>query len=262
MKKILPKILFYYSALISLLITISSGSFVFLFLPVLTYFALESARQILFAQSKILPGKLEKLLIYYSFVVSSVMVITGFVVSGSLIEILSALLFSPILIYFVIQVLPKRSRAINLPTARAVVIEKEEPSELTKLKKEGVDVDRRAFLKLIGTAGLSLFLFSMFTKKAEAAFFGSVPGPGTVSIKDSTGVKIDPAERQPTDGYKITDIDDSTPSYYGFVNKSGAWFIQKEGTSGDYRYTKGSSDYTTNWTGRAALSYDYFDNVF
>ena len=118
------------------------------------------------------------------------------------------------------------------------------------------------FLKLIGSAGLSLFMFTLFTKRAEAAFFGSVPGPGTVSIKDSAGNKIDPSEKQPTDGYKITELDDSVPAYYGFINKDGAWFIQKEDSNGSYRYTKGPSGFTTSWTNRASLTYDYFDNVF
>ena len=262
MKQALPKVLFYYSAFIALLITLSSGTFVLLFLPVLTYFLLEVSHRLFFPKSGILPGKIEKLLIYYGFVVGTLMVVMGFASARSPLQILTAVLFSPLLMYFAVMVVPKKKTAIKLPALKEVVIEKEEPKEVTKLKREGVDIDRRAFLKLIGTAGLSLFLFSMFTKKAEAAFFGSVPGPGTVSIKDSTGVKIDPAEKHPTDGYKITDLDDSSPAYYGFLNKSGAWFIQKEGASGDYRYVKGASSYTTNWTNRASLTYDYYDNVF
>lgn len=258
----MPKFLFIYSALMAMVITLSSGRFVFLFLPVLTYFLMEISARIFFSQTHILSGKVEKLLSYYGFILSGLIVITGFVAAKSLPQFFTAFLFSPLLIYFIGKILPKRNKAIKLPTKREVVIEKEDSKEVTKLKKEGVDIDRRAFLKLIGTAGLSLFLFSMFTKKAEAAFFGSVPGPGTVSVKNIAGDKIDPSEKQPTDGYKITDLDDSSPAYYGFVNKDGGWFIQKEGTSGDYRYAKGSSGYSSNWTGRAALSYDYFDNVF
>ncbi len=246
----------------TLLITLSSGSFVFFFLPVLTYFVLEIVHRLLFSQSEILPGKIERLLVYYGFVVSSVMVITGLFSAKSLMEIFSAVLFSPILLYFITKVIPKRNRAINLPTPRAVVTEKAETKEITKLKKEGVDIDRRAFLKLIGTAGLSLFLFSMFTKRAEAAFFGSVPGPGTVSIKDSSGIKIDPAERHPTDGYRITEIDDTGAyTYAGYLNKTGAWFILRD-DGASYRYIKGSSGFTSNWTNRVSLTYDYYDNVF
>ena len=68
------------------------------------------------------------------------------------------------------------------------------------------------------------------------------------------------------EGYKITDKDDdATPNYYGYTDKDGNWYILKEVVSpgaDTYRYAKGTSDYTTNWTGRAGLSYDYFYNVF
>lgn len=206
---------------------------------------------------------MRKLLIYYNFIIVSLMVIVGFLSATSYIQLMTASFFFPLFIYFGLKVFPRRNKAIQLPRpAKAMVLEKVKTPEVAKLKKEGVDIDRRAFLKLIGSAGISIFLFSLFTKKAEAAFFGSVPGPGTVSLKDSSGVKIDPAEKYPTDGYKITEIDDSTPAYYGFVNKNGAWFVQKEYASGSYRYTKGSSNFSTNWTDRANLTYDYFDNVF
>jgi hypothetical protein len=68
------------------------------------------------------------------------------------------------------------------------------------------------------------------------------------------------------DAYKISDKDDdASPNYYGFVSKNGAWYILKETVlagADTYRYAKGSSDYTTNWTNRASLSYDYYHNVF
>lgn len=255
------KLLFFYSALLAVVITVSSGRFVIFFLPVFAYFILEVVHRLLYSKSTILPGKLEKLLVYYGFIVSSLVVITGFASVRSPVELVSAILFSPILIYFFIKILPKRSKAINVPLVASAI-----PIEVIKLKKEGVDIDKRMFLKLIGSAGLSIFIFSLFTKKAEAAFFGSVPGPGTVSIKDSAGVKIDPAEKHPTDGYKITEIDDAgSDTYTGYIKRGGAWYIVKEigsGTDSSYRYTKGGSDFTTNWTNRTGLTYGYYDSVF
>lgn len=125
------------------------------------------------------------------------------------------------------------------------------------------DMNRRLFLKLIGGAGASAFLFSIFTDKAHASFFGSMPVPGAMTVKDSSGNAIDPAEKQPTDGYEISEIDDAaSPAYYGFVHKTGAWYISQEGSTGSYRYAKGPSDFPTAWTNRATLTYDYFDNVF
>lgn len=137
-----------------------------------------------------------------------------------------------------------------------------EPGEV--LDPSVSDGNRRLFLRLIGSSGLAVFFMAVMGKgTAQAAFFGSMPGPGTVSVKDSTGTTIDPAEKLPTDGYEITQIDDATsPSYYGFVHKTGAWYITREDSSGNYRYSKGASDFATSWTARAGLSYDYFDNVF
>jgi hypothetical protein len=62
--------------------------------------------------------------------------------------------------------------------------------------------------------------------------------------------------------YKISDIDDSgDPKYFGFTDKDGNWFIMQLTTT-QARYIAGTSAYTTNWTARAGLSYDYFYNVF
>lgn len=126
------------------------------------------------------------------------------------------------------------------------------------------DNNRRLFLRLIGSSGLAVFFMAVMGKgTAQAAFFGSMPGPGTVSLKDSSGTTIDPAEKLPTDGYTITEVDDgTTDSYYGFVNQTGAWYITHETSAGAYRYAKGSSNFSTSWTNRTLLSYDYFDNVF
>lgn len=130
--------------------------------------------------------------------------------------------------------------------------------------KSIVDLDRRKFLKLIGGTSLGFAVLSLvMPHKASAAFFGSVPGPGTVALKDSSGNQIDPSERSPTDGYNISEIDDAAlPSYYGFVDKDGRWYISKEDSAGSYRYTKGASDFATNWTDRTSLTYNYFDVIF
>ena len=82
-------------------------------------------------------------------------------------------------------------------------------------------------------------------------------------VKDSSGNLIDPAEKSPTDGYEVSEIDDSTTdTYYGFVHKDGSWYITKEASGGAFRYVRGSSDFSTAWTARATQSYDYYDNVF
>ncbi|OGJ21913.1 MAG: hypothetical protein A2804_01770 [Candidatus Pacebacteria bacterium RIFCSPHIGHO2_01_FULL_46_10] len=127
-----------------------------------------------------------------------------------------------------------------------------------------IDIDRRLFLKMIGSAGLGLFFMSVFTEKAHAAFFGSLPGTSGIQVKNKLGVKIDPAEEHPTDGYTITEIDDAAyPAYYGFLHVSGAWYITKEASDGSYRYAKGSSAFSTSWAlHNTTVTYGYYDAVF
>lgn len=246
---------------------------------------------------------LKKLLIYYSFILTGIMTLFGFLSAHNYQELISATLFFPLTVYFSFLVIPQRKQALKIPhkiklkPSTKITITRPplpSPTKSTKLvfpsihslhqsrqlspslgtnlnlnltdpgeDPLAIDQDRRKFIKLIGSAGISVFMMSLFTKKAQAAFFGSVPGPGTVSLKDpETGLQISPAIRTPTDGYKISQIDDSTPAYYGFVNKTAEWFIMREDSGGNYRYTKGSSDFQTNWNSRAALSYSTFDVVF
>jgi hypothetical protein len=62
--------------------------------------------------------------------------------------------------------------------------------------------------------------------------------------------------------YVISDLDDaSSTKYYGFVSSTGEWYIMKLTTT-ESRYVSGSSDYATNWTGRAGLTYQYFYEAF
>jgi len=213
---------------------------------------------------------MNKLLIYYSFTLVSIMTITGFLSSTNYAHLFSAVLFFPFFLYFLKRIFPYRKKALliplKIPTKKSAPLatskkSKKEEKEPIKLKRR-FDPDRRTFIKLIGSAGLSMFLLALFTKRAHGAFFGSVPGPGTVALKDISGAQIDPAEKHPTDGYNITELDDSTPAYYGFVNKTEAWFIMRETAAGSYRYVSGTTGFATNWTSRASLSYDYFDVIF
>lgn len=208
---------------------------------------------------------MRKAVVYYSFIITLIMVVMGFISAQNLPHLISSILFFPLALYFWLQVFPQRKRAINLAIVKTKPkgeIVKEEAEIAEEGEVEGIDKDRRAFLKIIGSAGLSLFMMALFTKKAEAAFFGSVPGPGTVAIKDASGNLINPAEKQPTDGYKISRIDDSTPSYYGFTNKDGAWFIMKEDSCGNYTYATGPSNFASNWANRTSLTYGEFFDVF
>jgi hypothetical protein len=63
--------------------------------------------------------------------------------------------------------------------------------------------------------------------------------------------------------YHITDADESgDPRYYSYCDINGSWVIMSQNAStGAHRYISGKSDYATNWTGRAGLSYDYIFNI-
>jgi len=266
----MKNLLFYYCLALTIFLTLGTaasaqtGSIVplILFLPITVYF-------LSLALGKIgghrFSFPLQKPLSiaghYYSFIVIAVMTISGLVGAKNTSQLISGIIFLPLVGYFTLLVFPKKRKAINIPVLMASPKDLDQAKTPSPTKLPKIDVDKRQFLKLISSAGVTLFLFSIFAKKAEAAFFGSVPGPGTIAIKDSTGVVIDPAISTPTDGYKITEVDDASPAYYGFLEKAGKWFIMKE-TSGAYRYSKGSSGFSTNWTNRASLAYDYFDAVF
>lgn len=68
------------------------------------------------------------------------------------------------------------------------------------------------------------------------------------------------------DCYQTSDIDEAsaTVTYIGATDRAGNWYIKKIDTSSGVtmRFIKGTSSYTTNWTNRASLSYDYFSVVF
>jgi hypothetical protein len=75
-----------------------------------------------------------------------------------------------------------------------------------------------------------------------------------ISLGSGTGTVTDP-----TILYKISDIDET--GYYGYLREGGAWYIM-QGIAGTYRYARGNTDYATAWSGRAGLTYDYFNLIF
>ena len=202
-----------------------------------------------------------------------------------------ALLVAPLALYFwgtllgrLIQALrspketgPQKLEA-DLPEHRPEPVTLTEPAlaEVPAPEEQPVgDPKRRDFLKKVGGIGLGLLTYSLLNpKQAGAAFFGSVPGPGTVAVKDTADAKIDPAIKglqSVTTQYGITEIDDGDPAYYGFVNKDGAWYIlQEDETTGDYAYRYASPtnnptlpDFTDAWDVHdSTLTYNYFDGAF
>ncbi len=211
---------------------------------------------------------MKKAITYFTFAVSLLAVVFLFVTARSYAQLFFAVILYPAFGYFVLKLFPRSSSVeheitLQLPINNSInQTVTTEGATTDKTKLDVSDVDRRAFLKLIGVAGVSFFLFSLFSKKAQIPFFGKMGAADTVAVKNTKGVAIDPAERQPMDGFQISEIDDSIISYYGFTNKSGEWYIMKEDTeSSSFRYTKGEKGFPESWGARDRLKYDYFYNL-
>ena len=132
------------------------------------------------------------------------------------------------------------------------------------------DETRRKFIKVIAGAGIgTIVLCLMNPQKAAAAFFGSMPGPGVISIKDSAGTKIDPSIKDPTDSYGISDTSETgVAHYYGFIHYNGSdWYILKDAGDGTFAYATKANNvgvaYATAWTNKASsLGYGSFSAAF
>lgn len=204
---------------------------------------------------------------YFSFVVACVVVIVAFITTTTYIQLAGAILLYPLLVFFAYKVFKQQSWFYTSPKkgiATKQSIRSTEKLEGEQKENIGIaDIDKRVFLKLIGGAGLFLFFFSIFNKRAESLFFKNMPSQGRVGLEDISGNKIDPAQKHPTDGYNVTEVDDNIIAFYGYTNKEGAWFVMRiDSENGSFRYVKGDSNFPANWNNRAKLKYDYFSNVF
>jgi hypothetical protein len=189
-----------------------------------------------------------------------------FVTATSYTQLAIAMLLYLPLAYFALQVFPR-----GLPKGRIITVEvvsKTTGPETAKPKKRGVDIrdtDKRAFLKLIGAAGISYFLFSLLGRRVDLSALGRAVGLGTDNGDASPDQEIAPAGSGTlaTDGYKISEIEEGVITYYGFVNKNGGWFIMREDTNAaSFRYARGDFGFPSSWTKREQLKYSYYHNAF
>jgi len=77
-----------------------------------------------------------------------------------------------------------------------------------------------------------------------------VKGAGNTLIRQS---------QDPLQEYRISDIDDGDPQYYGFLNQDGGWYIMKI-NAGAVTYAKGDSGY--DFSARVGASYAIFSSTF
>ena len=97
----------------------------------------------------------------------------------------------PLPLYFMLMIFYKESVAVQAPQMIAAVETTTEETVKEEANQEPIgDPLKRKFIKIIGGSGLGILLLAIFKpKSAEAAFFGSAPGPGTVAMKDSNDNK-------------------------------------------------------------------------
>lgn len=200
----------------------------------------------------------------FAFAVASLVVILVFVTSKTYPQLAIAIALYPILVFVGFMIFPRKDQAspkittYKQPKLEQVKIENSIPKAETAYV---ADINKRTFLKLIGATGISFFIFSMFGRGIENLVFGrnGQSGLNPTGVGDQFGA----SNVSPTDGYKISEIDEGNVSYYGFTNKDGAWLVMQEGTDGNsFRYAKGSSNFPDNWNNRENLNYDYFYNLF
>lgn len=63
--------------------------------------------------------------------------------------------------------------------------------------------------------------------------------------------------------YVQKDTSGATYKYYGYMKSDGGWYIKRITISTNLaEFAVGTTDYTTNWTGRSGLSYTAYSNAF
>ncbi len=199
---------------------------------------------------------MSKILTYCSFVFVSLVVIIAFVTATTYIQLAVAIILYLPLIYFSFKVFPRKTRTY--------LLKKSEKAGTETAKIENItiaDIDKRAFLKLIGATGLFFFIVSVFGRRAESLLFGQniaqVPGG------DPTLGKIGATPASPIEEYSISGIDYEPDGFFGYIKKDGSWYIMKQDPdTGLFFYIRGESKFPQNWENRKKLKYDYFNNVF
>ena len=200
-----------------------------------------------------------------TFVAAFLAVTAIFITAKSYSQLLVGSGLYAILVFFGYKMLPIYNSLWTIPSTNIKMVEDTVDTEdlpTDDIKKPEVtvtDIDKRAFLKILGATGLSFFIMSLFGRRAESLLLGNMENkPSTDDV-----VKTPQRPVSPTDGYTISEIDDGLIAYYGFMGPKGAWFIMRQDSNdGSFRYVKGDIDFPINWENRQNLEYDYYANVF
>lgn len=209
-----------------------------------------------------------KTLTYPVFVIAGLLTIATFVTAKTYSQLALGVFLYPILIYIAFKIFPKFEWLTQKATRQTNTTQDHgqyETNSNPQPPKETAliaDIDKRAFIKLIGATGISYLVFSILGRRIEPLIFGKNT-PANIGQFGNTG-QISTNESSPADGYKISEVDEQDQfRYFGFVNQNGAWLVMRQDANDNtFRYIKGSSNFPGNWRDREKLKYDYYYNLF
>jgi hypothetical protein len=167
---------------------------------------------------------------------------------------LSKMDFSPI-----VNVAPSTLPPVNVPPAKVTVeqIEIDYQTLAETLAERLFSGDSKEYLSVRLSDG------SKFYKAIENLILEGQGGGKSYAYRDSGGNfahgNLDPTGNVLTsnDGFVIQDLEDAQPLYAGSVARDGRWRILRLVNDSEIRYATGTTDYLTNWTNRASLTYGY-----
>lgn len=207
----------------------------------------------------------KNLLTYLSFGVAFMVVIGVFITATNYFQLGAAIITYPLIVYLAFRAFVYSSN-YQIQSAMALAPSTALTARVNRQLDESIgisDKEKRQFLKLLGATSISLFLFSILNKKPISLFTKNSRGAEGLSFDNVANTDSHPAATQPTDGFRISEIDDGSTPYFGFINKQGNWFIMKQDPdTGSFRYTRGESDFPKNWLDRKKLKYDYYNKIF
>lgn len=145
------------------------------------------------------------------------------------------------------------------------------PAHTEKDKFEVADEDRRMFIKLLGSTGLFLFIYSILNRNSDRSILNKLKDSrglglfGDMSGGQNSQMPQIPSQPQTktTDDYKIAEIDDNVIAYFGYIDQDGGWYIMRaDSETGSIRYIKGDANFARSWENRENLDYKYYHEVF
>lgn len=201
----------------------------------------------------------------WSFAVATCIVVAIFITATTLSQLAFAVILYPLLVYIAYKAF--LDQRLDARIKSAVHSKSIDP---LKDSIEISDDDRRVFLKLVGSTGIFLFIYSLLNigKKPQSVISNKLVKLGNHTLgSDFPGFDAGSTEEKSLDqliaGYKIAEVDNNDVSYYGFIDIRGAWYIMQADTGvGSFRYVRGEAGFPENWANRKKLKYDYLDKVF